>query len=78
METEGEVLSAPSTPATPSTPGAPLFGAFKSERNGSLRRSSLLKNCHFFGFDPWSVEDGNLDRVSCSLPSPSISLARKV
>lgn len=73
---EGEDASAPSTPVTPGTPGALLFGGF---RNGNGRRSSsLLKSCKCFNVEPWSLEEGALPPLSCSLPSPPISLARKV
>ncbi|KAJ1410050.1 Major intrinsic protein [Sesbania bispinosa] len=71
----------PSTPATPGTPGAPLFGGFKSERarNGiGFSRKSLLKNCKCLSVEEWTIEDGALPRVSCSLPPPPIPLAKKV
>ncbi|KAM7480281.1 hypothetical protein LguiA_028494 [Lonicera macranthoides] len=76
MESE-DVASAPSTPATPGTPGAPLFGGFKPDRNSSFKRS-LLKSCKCFSVEAWPLEEGALPSVSCSLPSPPISLARKV
>lgn len=76
MDSE-DVASAPSTPATPGTPGAPLFGGFKPERNGNGGRS-LLKSCKCFSVEPWMLEDGALPPVSCSLPVPPVSLARKV
>lgn len=74
---EGEDgASAPSTPVTPGTPGAPLFAGF---RNGNGRRSSLLRSsCKCFNVESWSLEEGALPPVSCSLPHPPISLARKV
>lgn len=72
-----DVPSAPSTPATPGTPGAPLFGGFKPERSGNGRRS-LLKSCKCFSVEPWALEEGSLPIVSCSLPPPPVSLARKV
>lgn len=75
---EGEDgASAPSTPVTPGTPGAPLFGGF---RNGNGRRSSssLLRSCKCFNVEAWSLEEGALPPVSCALPPPPISLARKV
>lgn len=79
MENE-EVPSAPSTPATPGTPGAPLFGGFKGDHRGGngISRKSLLKSCKCFGVEEWSMEEGRLPSVSCSLPPPSISLTRKV
>ncbi|XP_059642067.1 aquaporin NIP6-1-like isoform X2 [Cornus florida] len=72
-----DVASAPSTPATPGTPGAPLFGGFKPERSGNARRS-LLKSCKCFSVEAWTLEEGSLPTVSCSLPPPPVSLARKV
>ena len=72
-----EVPSAPSTPATPGTPGAPLFGGFKGER-GVHGRKSLLRSCKCFGVEEWAMEEGRLPPVSCSLPPPPVSLARKV
>ncbi|KAK9281080.1 hypothetical protein L1049_003973 [Liquidambar formosana] len=69
--------STPATPATPGTPGAPLFGGFKAERSWNARRS-LLRSCKCFSVDPWAMEEGSLPTVSCSLPSPPVSLARKV
>lgn len=78
MENE-EIPSAPSTPATPGTPGAPLFGGLRGERGGGiLGRKSLLKNCKCFSVEEWTVEDGRLPHVSCSLPPPPVSLSRKV
>ncbi|XP_057731963.1 aquaporin NIP6-1 [Arachis stenosperma] len=75
-----EIPSAPSTPATPGTPGAPLFGGFRSTNNngGGLSRKSLLKNCKCFSVEEWTIEDGALPKVSCSLPPPPVPLARKV
>jgi aquaporin NIP len=77
-----EIPSVPSTPATPGTPGAPLFGGFKSERtgNGSVvgRSKSLLKNLKCFSVEEWTLEDGALPKVSCSLPPPPVPLAKKV
>ncbi|TKY48022.1 Aquaporin NIP6-1 [Spatholobus suberectus] len=66
----------PSTPATPGTPGAPLFGGgFNNNRNNK----SLLKSCRCFSVEEWSLEDGGLPAVSCSLPAPPpVPLARKV
>ncbi|GAU27854.1 hypothetical protein TSUD_114340 [Trifolium subterraneum] len=73
----------PSAPATPGTPGAPLFGGFKSERsgNGSNKyKKSLLKNCKCFGVQEWTLEDGALPTVTCSLmpPPPPVPLAKKI
>ncbi|KAJ4958381.1 hypothetical protein NE237_025492 [Protea cynaroides] len=76
VDTE-DVPSAPSTPATPGTPGAPLFGGFRSERSGNGRKS-LLKSCKCFSVESWTLEEGNLSSITCSLPPPPISLARKV
>lgn len=75
-----EVPSLPSTPATPGTPGAPLFGGLRFEKpNGSVvRKSSFLKSCKCFSVAEWTLEDGAMPRVSCSLPSPHIPLAKKV
>ncbi|XP_009623273.1 aquaporin NIP6-1 isoform X1 [Nicotiana tomentosiformis] len=70
-------VSSPSTPATPGTPGAPLFGGFKHERN-SNGRNSLLKSLKCFSVEAWASEEGSLPPVSCALPPPPISLARKV
>ncbi|XP_061343274.1 aquaporin NIP6-1 [Gastrolobium bilobum] len=80
MDNNEEIPSAPSTPATPGTPGAPLFGGFRSERtgNGVAKKKSLLKNCKCFSVEEWTLEDGVLPSVSCSLPPPPVSLARKV
>ncbi|KAL3633087.1 Aquaporin NIP6-1 [Castilleja foliolosa] len=78
MESE-DGLSAPSTPVTPSTPGAPLFGAFRPEISRNHRKPSLLKGCNScFGVDSLALEEGILPTLSCALPSPPISLARKV
>lgn len=69
-------VSASSTPVTPGTPGATLFGA---HRNGNERRSpSLLKSFKCFGVEAWALEEGTPPPVSCALPPPSVSLARKV
>lgn len=72
----------PSTPATPGTPGAPLFGGFQSERttrNGTIgNKKSLLKNLKCFSVEDWTLEDGALPKVSCSLPPPPVPLAKKV
>nr|BAM44346.1 plasma membrane aluminum transporter [Hydrangea macrophylla] len=76
MDSE-DVPSAPSTPVTPGTPGAPLFGGFKPERSGNARRS-ILKSCKCFGVESWAMEEGSLPPVTCSLPPPPVSLARKV
>jgi len=71
----------PSTPATPGTPGAPLFGGFSNGRNNNSKKS-LLKSCRCFSVEEWSLEDGGLPAVSCSLPLPSpppvVPLARKI
>ncbi|KAI3455252.1 hypothetical protein Pfo_011915 [Paulownia fortunei] len=77
METE-DGASAPSTPVTPGTPGAPLFGGFRPERSGNGRRSSLLRSCKCFSVEAWTLEEGTLPPVSCALPPPPVSLARKV
>ncbi|KAL9323228.1 hypothetical protein ACSQ67_011281 [Phaseolus vulgaris] len=71
----------PSTPATPGTPGAPLFGGFNNGRNrtNNTNKNSLLKSCRCFSVEDWSIEDGALPAVSCSLPPPPpVPLARKV
>jgi len=70
----------PSTPATPGTPGAPLFGGFTNGRNRTNSNSkSLLKSCRCFTVEDWTIEDGALPAVSCSLPAPPpVPLARKV
>ncbi|RDY12299.1 Aquaporin NIP6-1, partial [Mucuna pruriens] len=75
-----EVPSVPSTPATPGTPGAPLFGGLKFDKtgNGVVRKSSFLKSCKCFSVEEWTLEDGALPRVSCSLPAPPIPLAKKI
>ncbi|KAJ8755445.1 hypothetical protein K2173_019243 [Erythroxylum novogranatense] len=78
MDNNEEVPSAPSTPATPGTPGAPLFGGFKGERGGWHGRKSFLKSCKCFCVEEWAMEEGRLPPVSCSLPPPNVSLARKV
>ncbi|KAJ6428283.1 hypothetical protein OIU84_023663 [Salix udensis] len=57
-------------------PGAPLFGGFKGER-GVHGRKSLLRSCKCFGVEEWAMEEGRLPPVSCSLPPPPVSLARK-
>lgn len=76
MESE-EAVSAPSTPMTPGTPGAPLFGGFRHERAGN-GRNSLLRSFKCFSVEAWALEEGSLPPVSCALPSPPVSLARKV
>ncbi|XP_027125419.1 aquaporin NIP6-1 [Coffea eugenioides] len=76
MDSE-DVPSAPSTPVTPGTPGAPLFGGIKPERSGNGRRS-LLSSCKCFMVEAWALEEGTLPSVSCALPPPPVSLARKV
>ncbi|XP_038718612.1 aquaporin NIP6-1 [Tripterygium wilfordii] len=75
-----EIPSVPSTPATPGTPGRPLFGGLKGERLGlsSIGRKSLLKSCKCFSVEEWAMEEGRLPPVSCFIPPPPISLARKV
>lgn len=73
-----EIPSVPSTPATPGTPGAPLFGGFRSERTGNGRKNSLLKNLKCFSVEDWTLEDGALPKVTCSLPPPPVPLAKKV
>ncbi|XP_068303351.1 aquaporin NIP6-1 isoform X1 [Pyrus communis] len=81
MDNSEEVPSAPSTPVTPGTPGAPLFGGFKPDlRSSGIGRKSLLRSCSScFTVDPWALEDGTLQpKVSCALPYPPVSLARKV
>ncbi|XP_011082216.1 aquaporin NIP6-1-like [Sesamum indicum] len=77
MEAE-DGASAASAPATPGTPGGPLFGGFQPGRGGNGRRSSLLKSCKCFSVEPWALEEGTLPPVSCALPPPPVSLARKV
>ncbi|KAL6584935.1 Aquaporin NIP6-1 [Orobanche minor] len=78
MESE-DGLSTPSTPVTPATPGAPLFGSFRHETSKNNRKSSLLKSCNCFnGVESLALEDGIAPPFSCALPSPPISLARKV
>lgn len=75
-----EIPSVPSTPATPGTPGRPLFGGFRSEKTkgNGLGKLSLLKNCKCFSVEDWTVEEGALPTVSCTLPPPPIPLAKKV
>ncbi|KAG6781498.1 hypothetical protein POTOM_014408 [Populus tomentosa] len=74
-----EVPSVPSTPATPGIPGAPLFGGLKGERGTGVHgRKSLLRSCKCFSVEEWAMEEGRLPPVSCSLPPPPVSLARKV
>lgn len=75
-----EGVSAPSTPATPGTPGAPLFGGLikHERRNGGNGKKSFLKSCKCFSVEPWTSEEGTLPAVSCMLPPPPVSLARKV
>ncbi|WMV21919.1 hypothetical protein MTR67_015304 [Solanum verrucosum] len=75
-----EGVSAPSTPATPGTPGAPLFGGLikHERRNGGNGKKSFLKSCKCFSVEPWASEEGTLPAVSCMLPPPPVSLARKV
>ncbi|KAL5152687.1 Aquaporin NIP6-1 [Glycine soja] len=45
-------------------------------------KKSLLKSCRCFSVEEWSLEDGGLPAVSCSLalppPPPGVPLARKV
>ncbi|KAK4413986.1 Aquaporin NIP6-1 [Sesamum alatum] len=77
MEAE-DAASAASAPATPGTPGGPLFGGFRPGTSGNGRRSSLLKSCKCFSVEPWALEEGALPPVSCALPPPPVSLARKV
>ncbi|CAL0335256.1 unnamed protein product [Lupinus luteus] len=81
MQDNEEIKSVPSTPATPATPGAPLFGGFRSERNhnNGISKKSLLNSCKCFSsVQDWTLEDGALPKVSCSLIPPPIPLARKV
>ncbi|VFQ95797.1 unnamed protein product [Cuscuta campestris] len=80
MESEEASLSAPSTPTTPATPGAPLFTRFKREKGtgGNVNKNSFLKSCKCFNVKGWGLEEGSLPSVSCTLPSPPVSLARKV
>ncbi|CAI8611804.1 unnamed protein product [Vicia faba] len=71
----------PSAPATPGTPGVPLFGGFKSERNGhgSNKKKKSLLNCQCFGVQEWTLEDGALPTVTCSLMAPPpVPLAKKI
>ncbi|XP_076893431.1 aquaporin NIP6-1-like [Bidens hawaiensis] len=72
--------SAPSTPVTPGTPGAPLFSGFRPDRNhGSNNfRKSLLSSFKCFSVETLAKEEGTLPSVTCYLPPPPISLARKV
>ncbi|KAJ4951932.1 hypothetical protein NE237_028764 [Protea cynaroides] len=77
VDTE-DVPSAPSTPVTPGTPRAPLFGGFRSDRSGNGRKPSLLNSCKCFSVEAWTLEEGNLGPMACSLPPPPVSLARKV
>ncbi|XP_047314667.1 aquaporin NIP6-1 [Impatiens glandulifera] len=83
---DDQIPSAPSTPMTPGTPGAPLFGknhhGFRPDMNNGKKPNSiasLLKNSKCFKPN-WSndVEEGSLPSLSCSIPSPPISLSRKV
>ncbi|KAE9621286.1 putative major intrinsic protein [Lupinus albus] len=82
MQENEEIPSVPSIPATPGTLGAPLFGGFKFERNhnnNGIARNSLLNGCKCFdSVQDWTLEDGALPKLSCSLLPPPISLARKV
>ncbi|KAM7260446.1 hypothetical protein ACFE04_016187 [Oxalis oulophora] len=79
MDPNEEVPSAPSTPATPGTPGGPLFGGGNGFIAGFARHNkSLLKSCKCFTVEDWALEDGRLPPVSCALPPPPVSLARKV
>ncbi|KAJ6393058.1 hypothetical protein OIU77_022524 [Salix suchowensis] len=41
-------------------------------------RKSLLRSCKCFGVEEWAMEEGRLPPVSCSLPPPPVSLARKL
>ncbi|WVZ25440.1 hypothetical protein V8G54_003984 [Vigna mungo] len=70
----------PSAPSTPATPGAPLFGSnLRFEKPNVSRKSSFLRSCKCFStVEQWTLEDGPKPRVSCSLPSPPIPLAKKV
>ncbi|KAK4436672.1 Aquaporin NIP6-1 [Sesamum alatum] len=77
METE-DGGSAPSTPVTPGTPGAPLFGGLRSERIANWRKASLRNSFKCFNVEAWDSEEGTLPPVSCALPPPPVSLARKV
>jgi len=68
-----------SVPSTPATPGTPLFGGFRYERTGNNgRKNSLLKNLKCFSVKDWTLEDGALPKVTCSLPPPAVPLAKKV
>lgn len=79
MESE-DTPSAPSTPATPGTPGAPLFGGFRPDRNHgpNVLKKSLLNSFKCFSVETLVKEEGTLPTVTCYLPPPPISLARKV
>ncbi|QCE02157.1 aquaporin NIP6-1-like [Vigna unguiculata] len=71
----------PSAPSTPATPGAPLFGGngnLRFEKPNVVRKSSFLRSCKCFSVEQWTLEDGAMPRVSCSLPAPQIPLAKKV
>ncbi|KAG4972675.1 hypothetical protein JHK85_039096 [Glycine max] len=58
-----------------------LFGGFINNNNRNCKKS-LLKSCRCFSVEEWSLEDGGLPAVSCSLalppPPPGVPLARKV
>ncbi|XP_028782578.1 aquaporin NIP6-1 [Neltuma alba] len=70
-----ETPAVPSTPATPGTPGASLFGG-----NGIGKKSIVMSKC--FSAEEWTLEEGGLPKVSCSLPPPPVPppvpLGRKV
>ncbi|KAJ9535989.1 hypothetical protein OSB04_un000848 [Centaurea solstitialis] len=78
METEAPAT--PSTPGTPGTPGAPLFGGFKPSRSHGPHsfKKSLLNSFKCLNVETLVTEEGTLPTVSCYLPPPPISLARKV
>ncbi|KAL4566759.1 hypothetical protein LXL04_030882 [Taraxacum kok-saghyz] len=78
MESE-DTASAPSTPATPGTPGAPLFGGFRPDHSHRNHlKKSLLNSFKCFSMETLVKEEGTLPTVTCYLPPPPISLARKV
>ncbi|CAH1428596.1 unnamed protein product [Lactuca virosa] len=80
MESE-DTASAPSTPATPGTPGAPLFSGFRPDHRNhgpNALKKSLLNSFKCFSVETLAKEEGTLPTVTCYLPPPPISLARKV
>ncbi|KAL0319083.1 UNVERIFIED_CONTAM: Aquaporin NIP6-1 [Sesamum angustifolium] len=56
----------------------PLLRGLRSERISNWRKASLRNSFKCFSVEGWDSEEGALPPVSCALPPPPVSLARKV